>query len=119
MVFKKNYNYDKIVLEGRLVKMIFIILLLVALIIGGLFLIFKIVKNGKLESNFSVKDIVKPSDDDSSDEEIEVLDVYNDESEKLSSNNDSLDLDDLFKTISMSAIENDEFDFGLRRSEKK
>ncbi len=54
-------------------------------------------------------------------QEIEVLELYPSEEEKIDEvKDDVLDLDDLFKTISMTAINNDsEFDFGLRRSEKK
>ncbi|MBR3199350.1 MAG: hypothetical protein IKG27_04985 [Bacilli bacterium] len=54
-------------------------------------------------------------------EEIEVLDLYPSKEEKIDEVNDEvLDLDDLFKTISMTAVNSDQdFDFGLRRNDKK
>ena len=96
---------------------LFLIILFIIIIVGG-FLIFKILKNKKnVKSSFSIKDIVKPTSD-SSDEDIEVLDIYS-EDEKINDVSNNLNLDDLFKTISMSAVDNSDFDFGLRRSEKK
>lgn len=96
---------------------LFLIIMLIVIIVGG-YLIFKIIKHKKSsKSNFSVKDIVK-STSDSLDEDIEVLDIYSDD-EEISASSNNYDLDDLFKTISMSAIDNNDFDFGLRRSEKK
>lgn len=107
--------------------MILFLIIMLVLIIGGGYLIFRIIKHKKsTKSNFSVKDIVKPTNDssnvgvnsNSSDEDIEVLDIYSDD-EKISASNNNYDLDDLFKTISMTAIDNSDFDFGLRRSDKK
>lgn len=96
---------------------LFLIILFIVIIVGG-FLIFKILKNKKnVKSSFSIEDIVKPTSD-SSDEDIEVLDIYS-EDEKINDVSNNLNLDDLFKTISMSAVDNSDFDFGLRRSEKK
>lgn len=96
---------------------LFLIILFIVIIVGG-FLIFKILKNKKnIKSNFNIDDIVKPTSD-SSDEDIEVLDIYS-EDEKINDVSNNLNLDDLFKTISMSAVDNSDFDFGLRRSEKK
>lgn len=96
---------------------LFLIILFIIIIVGG-FLIFKILRNKKnVKSSFSIKDIVKPTSD-SSDEDIEVLDIYS-EDEKINDVSNNLNLDDLFKTISMSAVDNSDFDFGLRRSEKK
>ena len=96
---------------------LFLIILFIVIIVGG-FLIFKILKNKKnIKSNFNIDDIVKPTSD-SSDEDIEVLDIYS-EDEKINDVSNNLNLDDLFKTISMSAIDNSDFDFGLRRSDKK
>ncbi len=96
---------------------LFLIILFIVIIVGG-FLIFKILKNKKnVKSNFNIDDIVKPTSD-SSDEDIEVLDIYS-EDEKINDVSNNLNLDDLFKTISMSAVDNSDFDFGLRRSEKK
>ena len=96
---------------------LFLIILFIVIIVGG-FLIFKILKNKKnIKSNFNIDDIVKPTSD-SSDEDIEVLDIYS-EDEKINDVSNNLNLDDLFKTISMSAVDNSDFDFGLRRSDKK
>ena len=98
--------------------MVLFLIIILIVIIGGGFLIFKIIKNKKsIKSSFSVKDIIKPTDS-SLDEDIEVLDVYS-EDEKINDVSNNLNLDDLFKTISMSAVDNSDFDFGLRRSEKK
>ena len=98
--------------------MVLFLIIILIVIIGGGFLIFKILKNKKrIKSSFSVKDIIKPTDS-SLDEDIEVLDVYS-EDEKINDVSNNFDLDDLFKTISMSAVDNSEFDFGLRRGDKK
>lgn len=54
-------------------------------------------------------------------EEIEVLELYPEKKEEVKeANDDVFNLDDLFKTISMTAITDDkDFDFGLRRDDKK
>lgn len=54
-------------------------------------------------------------------EEIEVLELYPEKKEEVKeANDDVFNLDDLFKTISMTAITDDnDFDFGLRRDNKK
>lgn len=98
--------------------MVLFLIIILIVIIGGGFLIFKILKNKKsIKSSFSVKDIIKPTDS-SLDEDIEVLDVYSSD-EEVKANSNNFDLDDLFKTISMSAVDNSDFDFGLRRVDKK
>lgn len=101
--------------------MILFLIIVLIIIVGGGYLIFKILKNKKsVKSNFSIKDIVKPTGDSSTtdSEDIEVLDVFTSD-EKISASSNNYDLDDLFKTISMSAVDNSDFDFGLRRSDKK
>lgn len=95
---------------------IFLIIILIVIVSGG-YLIVKILKHKKsTKSNFSINDIVKPTEESSDD--VEVLDIYS-EDEKIDISSNNYDLDDLFKTISMSAIDNSDFDFGLRRSDKK
>lgn len=97
--------------------MVLFLIIILIVIVGGGYLIFKILKRKKsIKSNFSINDIVKPSEDSSDD--VEVLDIYS-EDEKINISSNNYDLDDLFKTNSMSAIDNSDFDFELRRNDKK
>ena len=72
---------------------LFLIILFIVIIVGG-FLIFKILKNKKnVKSNFNIDDIVKPTSD-SSDEDIEVLDIYS-EDEKINDVSNNLNFSDI------------------------
>lgn len=111
--------------------MIVIVIVLVLIIVGGIGLLLKIKLNNKktaIESKQNKQAIMEqiratkvPSSKPEEEEQIEVLELYPEDSlKKVEVSEDTLDLNDLFKTISMKAIEdNQKFDFGLQRSEEK
>lgn len=94
--------------------LIIIFVLIILLCLGLMFYLLS--KKNKNKSDFSIKTVLPHATKAESDEEIEVLDVFADDKEL--EEDDSLNLDDLFKTISMTAIKDENFDFGLRRSNK-
>lgn len=110
--------------------MIVIVIVLVLIIVGGIGLLLKIKLNNKkaaIESKQNKQAIMeqiratKVPSSKPEEEQIEVLELYPEDSlKKVEVSEDTLDLNDLFKTISMKAIEdNQKFDFGLQRSEEK
>lgn len=81
--------------------------MIVVIIVAILLLVFMTLKNKK----------VKPKEDTSN---IEVLTLNEPDDKFASISEDTLNLDDLFKTISIKAIKSDpNFDFGLRRQTRK
>ncbi|MBR3210191.1 MAG: hypothetical protein IKF82_08035 [Bacilli bacterium] len=99
--------------------LIIIFVLIILFCLGLMFyLLSKKNKDKQSKSGFSVKttmpQTIKPKP---ATEEIEILDVFADDKE-LKDDDGSPNLDDLFKTISMTAINDENFDFGLRRSNK-
>lgn len=108
--------------------MIFIIIILVLIIAGGLFLIFKIKMNNKTDKTrekFSVLKkeevpAVRKEEEVINKGDIEILDLNDTSNNSIDQKADTLDLDDLFKTISLTKVEDEkDFDFTLQRSEKK
>ncbi len=108
--------------------MIFIIIILVLIIAGGSFLIFKIKMNNKTDKTrekFSVFEkeevpAVRKEEEVINKGDIEILDLNDTSNNSIDQKADTLDLDDLFKTISLTKVEEEkDFDFTLQRSEKK
>ena len=112
-----------------------ILLIIIALIITG-FIIFKFLQKKKdvpplnlkiNESNIHMQEKdtekkplkrpLKTRKEDSTVEEIKEETGLKEE--KITAKSEILDLDDLFKTISLKAEENDDFDFGLKNSDKQ
>lgn len=111
--------------------MIFIIIVLVLIIIVGSYLIFRLKMNNKVDKTrekFSVikKEEVPPANVENevkkvikSEDNVEVLDLNDKSLNSIEEKADTLDLDDLFKTISLSKVEEEkEFDFDLKRSDE-
>ena len=109
----------------------FLIIILILIIAVGLFFIFQIKMNngfGKKREKFSLvkKEEVPPLSESNevknvveSNGGVEVLDLNDKSKNSIEEKADTLDLDDLFKTISLSKVEEEkEFDFDLKRSDE-
>ena len=112
-------------------EMKFLIIILILIIAVGLFFIFQIKMNngfGKKHEKFSLvkKEEVPPLSESNevknvveSNGDVEVLDLNDKSKNSIEEKADTLDLDDLFKTISLSKVEEEkEFDFDLKRSDE-
>ena len=111
--------------------MILIYIMLVVIVIIGSWFIFRIKKNSNADKDhkqFSVlknKEVPTASAENEkvvgkNDSGIEVLDLNDVSKNSINEKADTLDLDDLFKTISLTKAEEEkDFDFTLQRSEKK